>query len=43
VTAGCPCQTSAIIAAEEVKGRMWWKWMFWLFVACLVIVLFEKF
>jgi hypothetical protein len=35
-----------IIAAGEaqmVKGRMWWKWVFWLFIAGLVIVLFSEF
>jgi len=33
------------VAAEPqmIKGRTWWwKWLFWLFVVGVVIVLFEK-
>jgi hypothetical protein len=28
-------------ASDDHKGRAWWKWLFWLFVACLVIVLYS--
>jgi hypothetical protein len=26
-----------------IKSQVWLKWLFWLSIACLVVVLFEKF
>jgi hypothetical protein len=31
------------LESQMIKGRMWWEWLFWLFIVGLVIVLFARF